>query len=75
LADAVRCATVPPARIGHTGAQRETNVNGMIVFSSLIAALNAGFSVYERTAYGYLMRTRTERGFALAIVDLNARRR
>lgn len=50
-------------------------MQGMMVFSTLVAALNAGFSVYERTAYGYLMRTRTDHGFALAMVDLHNGRR
>jgi len=50
-------------------------MNGIMVFSTLVAALNAGYSVYERTATGYLMRTRTDHGFALAIVDMHASRR
>ena len=42
----------------------------MVVFRTLLEAVNAGFQVYDRTDTGYLVRTRTERGWALAIVDL-----
>jgi hypothetical protein len=41
---------------------------GILVFSSLDEALRAGFEVYDRTDYGYLVRSRTSRGWALAIV-------
>ncbi len=41
---------------------------GMIVFHSLADALRAGFQVYERTADGYLVRTRTDHGWAMALV-------
>lgn len=39
---------------------------GIVIFPSLAAALSAGFEVYDRTAEGYLVRTRTARGWALA---------
>lgn len=42
----------------------------MRVFTSLAEALRQGFTVYERTATGYLMRIRTAGGFALALVVL-----
>jgi hypothetical protein len=42
----------------------------MIVFDSLKAAIDAGFQIYDRTATGYLVRIRTPRGWALAIVDV-----
>jgi hypothetical protein len=45
-------------------------MNGLMVFSTLAAAINAGFMVYDRTSTGYLVRTRTQHGYALAIVDL-----
>ncbi|HEY8315175.1 MAG TPA: hypothetical protein VIG51_13520 [Candidatus Baltobacteraceae bacterium] len=37
-------------------------------FPSLIAALRAGYQVYDRTAEGYLVRTRTTTGWAIALV-------
>lgn len=42
----------------------------MLVFRSLPDALKAGYQVYDRAATGYLIRTKTERGWALAIVAL-----
>ena len=47
-------------------------MNGMLIFRTLTEALRAGFEVYDRTAAGYLMRTRTDRGYALAVVDLKS---
>lgn len=41
---------------------------GIVVFPSLAAARNAGFEVYDRTADGYLVRTRAAGGWALALV-------
>ena len=49
-------------------------MKGMMVFSTLAAAINAGFTVYDRTATGYLVRTQTTHGYALAIVDLRGER-
>jgi len=43
---------------------------GIMVFSSIGEALRAGFQVYDRTSYGYLVRTRTPRGWALAVVNV-----
>lgn len=42
----------------------------MLVFRSLVDAINAGYQVYDRTETGYLVRTRTLRGWALAIVEV-----
>lgn len=44
---------------------------GLLVFHSLEEALKAGWSIYDRTPTGYLVRIRTEAGWALAIVDLS----
>lgn len=55
----------------HTGVGEDGTLKGVMVFSDLAMALRAGYEVYERTATGYLMRTRTERGYVLAIVDLH----
>jgi len=42
----------------------------MLVFRSLADAIKAGFQVYDRTQTGYLVRTRTTGGWALAIVEV-----
>jgi hypothetical protein len=41
---------------------------GLMVFKSLGEALRAGYQVYERTSDGYLVRTRTAAGWAMALV-------
>ena len=41
---------------------------GVMVFKTLADALRAGYSVYDRTPDGYLVRTRTANGWAMAIV-------
>ena len=43
---------------------------GVLVFNSLRSALDAGYMVCDRTSTGYTVRTRTARGWALAIVVL-----
>lgn len=43
---------------------------GIMVFQTVSDALRAGFHVYDRTSYGYLVRTRTARGWALAVVHI-----
>ena len=47
---------------------------GLTVFSSVEAAMRAGYQLCDRTDYGYLVRTRTKRGWAFAIVDLSRSR-
>lgn len=42
----------------------------MLVFNSITEALSAGFQVYDRTECGYLVRIKTNAGWALALVDL-----
>lgn len=42
----------------------------MVVFTSLEEAIKAGFQVYDKTDTGYLVRTKTSAGYALAIVRL-----
>ncbi len=42
---------------------------GLMVFKSLADALRAGFQIYDRTQDGYLVRTRTSSGWAIAIVS------
>lgn len=44
-------------------------MQGLTVFENLTDALNAGYHVYDRTSKGYLMRTRTTAGWALALVE------
>ena len=41
---------------------------GMVVFKTLADALRAGYQVYDRTENGYLVRTRTAAGWAMALV-------
>jgi len=41
---------------------------GLMVFKSLADALRAGFQIYDRTSDGYLVRTRTPNGWAIALV-------
>jgi hypothetical protein len=42
---------------------------GLRIFPSLKAALEHGYQVYDRYSNGYLVRTRTANGWALAIVE------
>jgi hypothetical protein len=49
-------------------------MSGMMVFQSVSEALRAGFHVFDRTGTGYLVRTRTARGWALAIVNCSVDR-
>ena len=48
-------------------------MKGMTVFTTLAAAIEAGYAIYDITSTGYLVRMRTPQGYALAIVDLRAR--
>ncbi len=42
---------------------------GLVIFKSLSEAIKAGYQVYDRTNDGYLVRTRTTAGWAIAIVS------
>ena len=42
----------------------------MLVFHSVVEAIRAGFQVYDRTETGYLVRIKTNAGWALALVEL-----
>lgn len=44
-------------------------MGGLVVFNDLGEALRAGYQVYDRTSYGYLLRIRTRSGWAMAIVS------
>jgi len=44
-------------------------MSGLVVFSSLREALNAGYHIYGRSERGYLARLRTDAGWALALVE------
>jgi len=39
---------------------------GLVEFRSIAEAIRAGYQVYDRTPDGYLVRTRTSNGWALA---------
>jgi hypothetical protein len=43
-------------------------MQGLVVFRSLADALRAGYQIYDRTDSGYLVRTKTAAGWAMAIV-------
>jgi len=43
-------------------------MKGLLAFPSAFEAIRNGFEVYDRTSEGYLVRTRTAAGWALAIV-------
>ena len=43
-------------------------MSGLLVFDSLVTALRAGYHVYDRFDRGYIVRTRTDAGFAMALV-------
>jgi hypothetical protein len=49
--------------------RREREMAGLMVFKSLADALRAGFQVYDRTPDGYLVRTKTASGWAMALVS------
>jgi hypothetical protein len=49
--------------------KEEPTMAGLMVFDSLADALRAGFQIYDRTQDGYLVRTRTAQGWALAVVS------
>jgi len=50
------------------GDGKENEMPGIMVFKTLADALRAGYQVYDRTDHGYLVRTRTSAGWAMAIV-------
>lgn len=50
-------------------AKEVTTMKGLTTFPTLDAAINAGYHVYDRTARGYVVRTRTFAGWALALVE------
>jgi hypothetical protein len=43
---------------------------GLTIFTSLAEAIRAGFQVYDRTPEGYLVRTKTDSGWAMALVTV-----
>ena len=46
-------------------------MSGMVVFTSLAEAIRQGYQLYERTPTGYIVRIRTEHGFAFAVVEVS----
>jgi hypothetical protein len=48
----------------------EIDMAGILTFASIQEALCAGFQVYDKSSEGYLVRTRTPAGWALAVVVL-----
>jgi hypothetical protein len=45
------------------------HAKGIVVFRTLTDAVRYGFELYARTDDGYLVRTRTSAGWALALVE------
>jgi len=43
---------------------------GIVVFKSLAEAVDAGYQLFDRISEGYLVRTRTNAGWALALVRI-----
>ena len=43
---------------------------GIVVFNSLAEAVRAGYEPYDRTREVYLVRTKTNRGYALAFAKI-----
>jgi hypothetical protein len=48
--------------------ERISTMQGVMTFNSLSSALRAGYQVYDRTENGYLVRIKTQAGWALARV-------
>lgn len=43
-------------------------MQGLLIIRSVADALAQGFEIFDRTSDGYLVRKKTDRGWALAIV-------
>ena len=39
---------------------------GIVIFNTLAEAVRSGFELFEKTSDGFVVRMRTERGYALA---------
>jgi hypothetical protein len=48
---------------------RISTMQGIMTFNSISSALRTRYQVYERTESGYLVRIKTQAGWALARVD------
>jgi hypothetical protein len=44
------------------------NMQGFMVFRSLVDAVRAGYQIVDRTSDGYIVRAKTTAGWALALV-------
>ncbi len=42
-------------------------MQGILIFDTLAEAVASGFEVFDRTQDGYLVRKRTDRGWAIAL--------
>ncbi len=65
-----RHARGSPIPLPNHSPRRNINMaHGLVVFPTLAAAVRAGFQIYDRTSDGgFIVRTRTPAGFALALV-------
>lgn len=48
-------------------------MQGILTFPTIAEAMRLGFTVYDRTPSGYLMRIKTAAGWALAVVETPSR--
>jgi hypothetical protein len=48
---------------------------GIVTFRNLVDAIRAGYTVYDKTGTDYLVRMKTARGWALAVVKCEANAR
>ena len=47
-------------------------MQGILIFNTLAEAVASGFEVFDRTRDGYLVRKRTQRGWAIALAKQKA---
>ena len=47
------------------------NATGIVVFNGIVDAVHAGYQIVGTTGDGYLVRTRTDKGWALAIARVS----
>lgn len=50
--------------------KEDNDMAGLMIFNKIEDALKAGFQIYDRTADGYLVRTKTDHGWAMAFVKI-----
>jgi hypothetical protein len=56
--------------VGRSETFKEAEMMGVVVFQSVGEAIRQGFQIYDKTADGHIARIRTEREWAMALVDV-----